>query len=650
MDGRNYSYNTSADMPSTSFFDFDSADTYNYQLPTTTSTATPSPNSHTQQNQTYYAPPTPRYQTPPFQRIGYPAPNMGYNNPYPAGSTPINRQPNFQLSPPQPQMTPPQSASWPLHPAHSNNSPAPIIAIDPALLTNQDTYYEPLPARNDLSPTPQLIQGIFGALQQYVVVSGTTTAISELQQAITTEHLMIDANPQSCHDAFIESLKPLQARGAIADHQMEDAGRGRFALDELNWSERETLGIEQSDFLIDPAESVQDLGAPQFQGNVDFLLGLLRVMQKYHNFSHDTSYQLGIVTRTGVDDYAVQIFEAQRGVRADHTVWLFRECIGEYSSVESWTELWHAFVVRPDAIRSTQQISPHSDEFLFPQQYNSDPSNAGYRNSTTGTLSPARRNHRSAVSTKRGRGRPRKTASLPTFSTTSPAAYIPARHNWSGAQHTQDNVHHFQHLTDEEVLSGRVHPDDIVGTLMLRLVPNHSNSELHERINALYAMVEPGNPKQVTASSITKRWTLALQHICKREGLSRQAEMDRYHRLRALNGITGGTGGGEGPPARKKRKASEVKDEQEEAAVKREDSLDADAEFEEDDEFVAAPPARSPTRRRRARNSVDYAAAFENLEGVDEDGEREVKEEADRPGKRKRPVIEEDEGSEFEQD
>ncbi|KAF2160878.1 hypothetical protein M409DRAFT_28758 [Zasmidium cellare ATCC 36951] len=651
MDGRNYYHNPPTAMSSSSFFDFDfdssfhsDEDAHEQGIPTATSTTmTP-----TNQAETYQSPhlaPTPRYSSnlaPTFERNSYPAPSVVYNNPYPARLMPTYQPPNFQpRPPPTPMASVPTMRRSPYPTQFSFTPPPPSMPIDPALLTLSDAHFEPLLPGNELPAGPQLLEGLFGnALPQFAAVSGTAQAVNQLRKAIDFEHLMVESNVQGFQEAFVASLKHLQVTGAIADPEMVDTGRGRFTLDEMTWYERGAFGITPADFLIDPAESVQNFGSPPFKGKVDFLLGFLRVMEKYHDHSHGTSYQLGIVSKTIFDEFTVQIFQTKEGAEAAHTVWLFRECIGDYSSPDGWTESWRAFVER-QGTQDTGQTSSSSvsDTFLFPKQHqNFDRSGPSYRNTSIGALSPPKRKQR---------GRPRKTASLPSFPTTAPSAHdIPPRHNWSGAQTKQDNAHHFQHLTDEEILSGSVHPDDIVGTLMLRLVPAHSNSELHERINALYARVDPDEPKNVTASSITKRWTLALQHICKRDGLDRKAEMDRYHRMRSSNGIPGGTGGGEGPPASKKRKASRMKGEEEEkAVVKREESPDADAKFEEDDDFVT-PPARPPTCRRRMRKQVNYATALENFEGLEDDDEQDGD---SRPAKRKKYAEEDDEGSEFEQ-
>ncbi|KAF7196912.1 hypothetical protein HII31_01830 [Pseudocercospora fuligena] len=75
-----------------------------------------------------------------------------------------------------------------------------------------------------------------------------------------------------------------------------------------------------------------------------------------------------------------------------------------------------------------------------------------------------------------------------------------------------------QNYSDEQILLGLVaHPDDLHGTLFLRLAENFSNEELARRISELYDALELNKPKNNTYS---KRFTGALKEEQIRRGWS----------------------------------------------------------------------------------------------------------------------------------
>lgn len=549
-----------------------------------------------------------------------------------------------------------------------------------------DTFGRPAAAWNVL----QHFEGLFGKVDpRYITIAGTADAVAQLQNAIAVERLMVESHQRGCHDAFIASLKYLQARGAIADNTMEDTGKGRFALDEMSGYERAAFDVSDADFLVDPANSVQNLSDPPFQGNVDFLLGLLRVLKKYHAYWEGTSFRLGIVTKRETGDYQVQIIKAQEEEDdLTDTVWLYRECVGDFKVQGGWTELWHAFVLRPGAPHPTKQIFQPRERKSF------NGSEESYGNPSTAASSPLKRKQPQNT-TSQGQSRnaasqvpmaaPPMAAAPPTNTAPmmAPAQAIPhgipARLSRSGAQIKQDKAHLFQHLTDEEILSGSVHPEDICGSLMLRLVPNHSNTEIHACLNKLFERLNPVKPKKLTAASaITKRWTLSLKHFCKRDGFDFKAEKKRYKALRKQNGIAGGNHDedddevdenedehddedeyeDDSPEQTSKKrkftnvkaedenassknsKASKVKTEKKGSIIKREDSFD----------FIA-PPTEALTRGKRARKQVNYAALVEGFDDGEDDELDDSDENEGPPTKRIKKYDDDDEeGSEFEQD
>ncbi|EME86999.1 uncharacterized protein MYCFIDRAFT_77211 [Pseudocercospora fijiensis CIRAD86] len=111
--------------------------------------------------------------------------------------------------------------------------------------------------------------------------------------------------------------------------------------------------------------------------------------------------------------------------------------------------------------------------------------------------------------------------------------HIVARIADNVARPNLDTVHLAQGLSDEEILLGHVaHPDDIAGSLLLRLAPTLSTMELAERVNALYHCCK----LQLNSNNaFTQRIALAGDALGRRNGWSKQqttAEKIRVKNLR----------------------------------------------------------------------------------------------------------------------
>lgn len=99
-----------------------------------------------------------------------------------------------------------------------------------------------------------------------------------------------------------------------------------------------------------------------------------------------------------------------------------------------------------------------------------------------------------------------------------------------------NNVPLFEGLTDDESLGGWVHPDDLQGGIALKLAHSHKNSEIADKITALYKSAGLAPP---TRSALTYRWTHALEARCKQDGKNFKIEKKRISNLRPDKRIRG---------------------------------------------------------------------------------------------------------------
>lgn len=89
---------------------------------------------------------------------------------------------------------------------------------------------------------------------------------------------------------------------------------------------------------------------------------------------------------------------------------------------------------------------------------------------------------------------------------------VPDATSHKGSDFAWDNEHleHFASLSVFELLSGKVHPDDLCGTLMLRIAPHVVHNELWRRFNALYERL---NLRTISTHAVSKRWQKALEFL-----------------------------------------------------------------------------------------------------------------------------------------
>ncbi|KAK4631203.1 hypothetical protein CLAFUW4_02450 [Fulvia fulva] len=106
-------------------------------------------------------------------------------------------------------------------------------------------------------------------------------------------------------------------------------------------------------------------------------------------------------------------------------------------------------------------------------------------------------------------------------------APLPKPRNTSHA--AWDNAPLFAGLTNDEILSGYVHPEDIQGTLAIQIATNCQSGPFIDCVQALYVRLGLKPPQK---SAITKRWTLALEAQCARDGKNFAAERARIKNAR----------------------------------------------------------------------------------------------------------------------
>ncbi|CAK3972548.1 Hypothetical predicted protein [Lecanosticta acicola] len=118
------------------------------------------------------------------------------------------------------------------------------------------------------------------------------------------------------------------------------------------------------------------------------------------------------------------------------------------------------------------------------------------------------------------------------------AGRAPARLRNGIANPKQENANYFSEYTAEELLAGVMHPDDVCGTIVIRLGMQYSGKELRALVGGLYPL--HGITKPVPdANSFTKRITLAV--LAKQEGdkAARDAEVQYIKRSRKAFKNTG---------------------------------------------------------------------------------------------------------------
>ncbi|KJX97455.1 hypothetical protein TI39_contig490g00013 [Zymoseptoria brevis] len=371
--------------------------------------------------------------------------------------------------------------------------------------------------------------------------------------------------------------------------------------------------------------SARDLVAPPIPTDgfdVDNVLASFRHLSRAGGYEH--TYELGIVTQDPNGfNHSVALLPSFPDMESTDTIWIIRRLQGRIYAPP--LELWSALLPSPTRYqtRAAPPAMPSGSE-PSAQTANSKKrlNEAGDSHGLTGfgtatesvpTFSPATTANPPTKTTAASSSTMPSTIAMPP-----PAASIaqtlvsvaaaqpvsttaPGKINKSDL-HVYPNPTAIGTLSNDDILSGKIHPRDFKLNLILHLALSNDNKALFNRINALYTSLGLSTRGE---SSITKRVSKAFEGRAKEldprdeNGVKipigeLRAQFDQYRRengARARGGDVGeyrfkGKPKGEwvaaGPPRRKGKKKVEVE-------VSDEGEEDEDAEVGEDEEEDEAP-------------------------------------------------------------
>jgi hypothetical protein len=285
--------------------------------------------------------------------------------------------------------------------------------------------------------------------------------------------------------------------------RLQNAGRipkNLFEIQTLSDGQRSALGFEPR---VPPAgPSMQDFGVPPFQElDLAEFLAALRFVAHFSELrsGYKPVFQVGILTMIahGVKpEFFAQVFVSEVGLVTD-TIWLYRWCAvsseGDGTG-STYTEHWRPFDGPLDAQQQQQDQSSTKKT----------PATANHTQTTTSTKPKKKQ-------PTRPRKKPKKKPELP-----------------------------HAHLTNPQLFA--LDPDQIQGSILLRLAQSHSNQEICALINANH---EPGvdvygQPQAQRIRSvnvITKRLTHAIKGASKASGRSEREIRAQLAEAKRVRGV-----------------------------------------------------------------------------------------------------------------
>ena len=405
----------------------------------------------------------------------------------------------------------------------------------PAPMQSFTSHSPPLPnqhsATKGVTQDHSMLMPIHGPRFGAVTVTGDLLALAELQKAVSVARLVVqETQPEANAHSFRVSARYHEQTGALPHID----GDTSFALHLLSSDELHSYGISEERVEPGAFSSVQHLGAPPFKDTtIDKALLLLEALGRYHQNGKSEGPRVWqvCVTTNNAGNYRVQLFKKKPLDVTTHTLHLYRDIVG---TAHHYQEIWKGFVLVPDApIPVKEQIpsatlksSGGNDSSVFPDRlergYGSD------NESSSDTLPVIDQSSRASSD-----------RSSSVIRIISPGQLITRKLNgFEGVScPDRDTRPRFPaHLTDEVLLTGMVHPEDICGTLLLDLAKRNSNKKIAAHVLALYNALPGRRNKAMNPNCITKRITLALQSQAAKQGKDFETFKDAYYAERKANG------------------------------------------------------------------------------------------------------------------
>jgi hypothetical protein len=283
---------------------------------------------------------------------------------------------------------------------------------------------------------------------------------------------------------------------------LQDAGRipkDLFEVQTLTDGQRSALGFEPR--LLPAGASMQDFGVPPFrQLDLADFLAALRFVAHFSELKsgYKPVFQVGILTMIahGVEpEFFAQLFVSDTGLVTD-TIWLYRWCAVSSAgdgTGRTYTEHWRAFDGPVDV---PQQVPAAVD---------------GAQTATSSDAKNPKQN-------KKQPPRPKKRTQKKKLRPEVPHA----------------------HLSDSQLFA--LDPDQIQGSILLRLAQSHSNQEICALINAnhepgvdIYG--QPQAPRIKSVNVITKRLTQAIKGASKASGRSEREIREQLAQAKRMRGV-----------------------------------------------------------------------------------------------------------------
>lgn len=470
----------------------------------------------------------------------------------------------------------------------------------------------------DVIQDHSILMPLYGPRFAAAIITGDFLALAELQKAVSVARLMVqETQPEANAHSFRVSARYHEKTGALPDI---DGDKG-FALHLLSSDELRSYDISEERVEPGAFSRFRHLGAPPFKDTtIDKALLLLDALGKYHQRGKSggpRTWQVCVTTNNG-GSYRVQLFKRKPLDIATHTLHLYREILG---TTHHYQEIWKGFVLSPDApIPVKEQVSSTTftssggkDSSVFPDRldrgYESD------NESMSETLPVMRQSSRASSD-----------RSSSVIRIISPGQLITRKLNgFEGVScPDRDTRPCFPaHLTDEQLLTGMVHPEDICGTLLLDLAKRNSNKKIAAHVLALYNALPGRRNKAMNPNCITKRITLALQSQAAKQGKDFETLKDAYYAERKANGAQAKEEAKRGgsPAVRRRRVGRPRKAEAEHSGkrARKSPSLSSiDSEDDLEDELRDLHETERPTKRMRMSKTSLVKRELKGEEGEEE--------------------------------
>ncbi|SMQ54962.1 unnamed protein product [Zymoseptoria tritici ST99CH_3D7] len=358
-----------------------------------------------------------------------------------------------------------------------------------------------------------------------ILVTGPVIAINKLRSAFEDESLVLPTHYtyQRTADVAMQRAMDYQIKkGTIpSSQQVNDFYKEHGPSDGAAFQVYEdniAQGASARD-LVTPSLAMDGL-------DVDEVLGSFRHLSRACGYQH--IYELGIITQEPNElDHSVGLLRSFPDVDATDTIWMIRRLQGRFLAPP--LELWSALLPspKPGQTRNAPPAMPTSPK---PSTQNQNFKKRSREATTLNDLpglsaqalpvsdvpsavdsSPASTTTAPLAAAPTAAAMPPVAASAlqppllaaaPTTSTTAPGKVA------KSDLHVYPNPSAIGTLSNDDILSGKIHPRDIKLNLILQLALSNDNKALHNRINALYTSL--GLPTR-GESSITKRVSKAFE-------------------------------------------------------------------------------------------------------------------------------------------